>query len=98
MMDNAVKYGANTINIGLEKSGTNTLLTVKDNGIGIAKKEQKVIFDKFYRVQKGNIHTTKGLGLGLFYVKQLVKAYHGNISVNSDEGNGAEFIISLPQP
>lgn len=98
LMDNAVKYGADTITIGLHKPETNVLLTVKDNGIGIPKKEQKAIFDKFYRVQKGNIHTTKGLGLGLFYVNQLVKAYSGTVTVNSEEGNGAEFIISFPQP
>lgn len=98
LLDNAVKYGADTIIVSLEKTDTNVRLSVKDDGMGIAKKEQKAIFDKFYRVQKGNIHTTKGLGLGLFYVQQLVKAYNATITVNSEEGNGAEFIISLPQP
>ncbi len=98
LMDNAVKYGADTITIGLHESDKNAILTVKDNGIGIPKKEQKAIFDKFYRVQKGNIHTTKGLGLGLYYVNQLVKAYAGSVTVNSTEGNGAEFIISILQP
>lgn len=98
LMDNAVKYGADTIDLTLEKAGTAVSLRIKDNGIGIAKKEQKVIFEKFYRVQKGNIHTTKGLGLGLFYVQQLVKAYNGTITVDSEEGNGAEFIIEIPQP
>lgn len=98
LLDNAVKYGANTITVGVENVDSNTILSVKDDGMGIAKKEQKAIFDKFYRVQKGNIHTTKGLGLGLFYVQQLVKAYNATITVNSEEGNGAEFIILLPQP
>jgi two-component system phosphate regulon sensor histidine kinase PhoR len=98
LMDNAAKYGADTINLTLEKTDAAVVLTVKDNGIGIAKKEQKAIFDKFYRVQKGNIHTTKGLGLGLFYVQQLVKAYNGTITVDSEEGNGAGFIIEIPQP
>lgn len=98
LMDNAVKYDADSIIVSLQKPDANAVLTVKDNGIGIPKKEQKAIFDKFYRVQKGNIHTTKGLGLGLFYVQQLVKAYRGSITVNSEEGNGAEFIISIPQP
>lgn len=98
LLDNAVKYGADTISINLQKTDANAAICIKDNGIGIAKKEQKAIFEKFYRVQKGNIHTTKGLGLGLFYVQQLIKAYNGNITVNSEEGNGAEFIISIPQP
>jgi signal transduction histidine kinase len=70
---------------------------VSDNGPGIAPKEQIAIFDKFYRVQKGNIHTTKGLGLGLYYVHELVTAYNGNITVNSEPGQGATFIISIPQ-
>jgi signal transduction histidine kinase len=98
LLDNAVKYGADTITVALQKQDSDAILSIKDNGIGIAKKEQKAIFEKFYRVQKGNIHTTKGLGLGLFYVQQLVKAYNGTITVNSEEGTGAEFIISLPQP
>jgi two-component system phosphate regulon sensor histidine kinase PhoR len=98
LLDNAVKYGTGTIKVDLQKQDSNAVLRIKDDGIGIAKKEQKAIFDKFYRVQKGNIHTTKGLGLGLFYVQQLVKAYNGSITVNSEEGTGAEFIISLPQP
>jgi len=98
LLDNAVKYGATAIMVDLQNTESESVLTVKDNGIGIAKKEQKVIFEKFYRVQKGNIHTTKGLGLGLYYVQQLVKAYHGSISVSSSEDNGAKFTIAIPQP
>jgi signal transduction histidine kinase len=97
LMDNAVKYGASSIIMKLEKQGNNVILTVTDNGPGIAPKEQKAIFDKFYRVQKGNIHTTKGLGLGLYYVHELVTAYNGTITVNSEPGQGATFIISIPQ-
>ncbi|RDI15949.1 sensor histidine kinase [Flavobacterium sp. AG291] len=98
LLDNAVKYGADCITINLKEDNDKVTLSVNDNGIGIAKKEQKAIFEKFYRVQKGNIHTSKGLGLGLFYVQQLVKAYKGYITVNSDEGKGAEFLISIPKP
>jgi signal transduction histidine kinase len=98
LLDNAVKYGADTISIKIEQQAGQSVITVKDNGIGIALKEQKAIFEKFYRVEKGNIHTTKGLGLGLYYVQQIIKAYHGNIAVKSSEGNGAEFIITIPQP
>ena len=98
LLDNAVKYGATAITVDLQNTEMESVLIVKDNGIGIAKKEQKVIFEKFYRIQKGNIHTTKGLGLGLYYVQQLVKAYHGTISVSSSEDNGAKFTIAIPQP
>ncbi|MNK01336.1 Sensor protein SrrB [compost metagenome] len=98
LLDNAVKYGATTITVSLRKEAKNTILQVQDNGIGIAQKEQLAIFDKFYRVQKGDVHTTKGLGLGLFYVQQIIAAYKGTISVTSEIGQGATFIISIPQP
>lgn len=98
LLDNAVKYGADTISVLLKDTPDHSVLTVKDNGIGIPVKEQKAIFDKFYRVEKGNIHTTKGLGLGLYYIQQIVKAYKGSISVKSVEGTGSEFIISIVKP
>ncbi|MDV6168870.1 HAMP domain-containing sensor histidine kinase [Flavobacterium sp. DG1-102-2] len=98
LLDNAVKYNANVITLTLTTKGNGTIVSVKDNGMGIPKKEQKAIFEKFYRVQKGNVHTTKGLGLGLYYVQQVVKAYNGNITVNSGEGDGSEFVILIPQP
>ena len=93
LLDNAVKYGSDTVQIRLH----NNTLSVKDNGIGIQKKEQKIIFEKFYRIQKGNIHNTKGLGLGLYFC-QIIKTYNGSISVNSEENKGAEFIITIPKP
>lgn len=96
LLDNAVKYGANAIDIELKKSENTFLMTVSDNGKGIPFKEQDFIFDKFYRVEKGNIHNTKGLGLGLFYIKQLVETYKGRIRVESEEGKGAKFLISIP--
>lgn len=96
LLDNAVKYGANVITLKLEKSPKGITLAIQDNGIGIAQKEQGAIFDKFYRVQKGDVHTTKGLGLGLFYVSRIIEAYMGTITVNSEEGKGATFIISIP--
>lgn len=96
LLDNAEKYGAGVITLKLEKSAKGITLAIQDNGIGIAKKEQLAIFDKFYRVQKGDIHTTKGLGLGLFYVNRIIEAYMGTITVSSEEGKGATFIISIP--
>lgn len=96
LLDNAVKYGANVIDVSLEQNILNSGLRIKDNGRGIAPKDQPAIFDKFYRVDTGNVHNTKGLGLGLFYVKQIVTAYKGEISVSSDEGKGSIFTLSLP--
>lgn len=96
LLDNAVKYGATEVEVMLSGSGNSSVIRVKDNGPGIPDKEQKAVFEKFYRVQKGDIHTTKGLGLGLFYVKNLVTTYKGAITLKSHDGQGAEFIITLP--
>jgi K+-sensing histidine kinase KdpD len=96
LLDNAVKYGATEINIEMNSMDNNFLLSIKDNGKGISSKEHLAVFDKFYRVEKGNLHNTKGLGLGLFYVKQLVEAYRGNVKVISEENRGALFLISIP--
>lgn len=96
LLDNAVKYGADEIKIELYKEKNQFNLSVKDNGKGIPFKEQNTIFDKFYRVEKGNIHNTKGLGLGLFYIKQLVETYRGKIKVESEEEKGATFLITIP--
>lgn len=98
LLDNAVKYGGDVITIEIKKEDAHILLTVTDNGIGIPQKEKMAIFDKFYRVQKGNIHTTKGLGLGLHYVREIAEAYKGTVAVSGSEGNGSTFTISLPTP
>lgn len=96
LLDNAVKYGSSKIDINFEVISNECRITVKDNGLGILKKEQSIIFDKFYRINKGNVHNTKGLGLGLFYVRQIVESYRGTITVISTDGKGASFVISLP--
>ncbi|TRW25252.1 HAMP domain-containing histidine kinase [Flavobacterium zepuense] len=98
LLDNAAKYGGKNIKIKLKSEEKTTLLSVSDDGIGIPQKEKTVIFDKFYRIEKGNIHTTKGLGLGLYYVSQIAKAYNGTVSVASTEGRGSMFTLSFPQP
>ncbi|MCV9930354.1 HAMP domain-containing histidine kinase [Flavobacterium sp. LS1R49] len=96
LLDNAVKYGALKIEADLRITAGNFILSVKDNGKGIPVQEQASIFDKFYRVEKGNIHNSKGLGLGLFYIKQLVETYNGTIRVKSEEHKGSLFIITIP--
>jgi len=63
--------------------------------VGMTKDVQKHIFDKFYRKPSGNIHNIKGFGLGLSYVKAIVDAHGGEISVSSEPGNGSIFTLSF---
>ena len=100
LLENAVKYSAENglikISYGQTKKGSVTI-SIKDNGCGISKYDQKFIFDKFYRSREVIDNHIPGMGLGLAYVDLLVKAHDGKVSVNSEEGKGAEFTITLPQ-
>ncbi|MDQ0784419.1 sensor histidine kinase KdpD [Chryseobacterium sp. W4I1] len=96
LCENSVKYGASTVKTSIVQHQQNTEIEVSDNGYGIEKKELKNIFEKFYRVQSNNIHNTKGLGLGLYFVRKIVTKYHGNIDVSSRPKAGTTFKISIP--
>ncbi len=100
LMDNAVKYRRADAPLALEittrSSGGKFVLTIKDNGIGVKREHLKRIFDRFFRVQGGNVHNVKGLGLGLAYVKQIVQAHGGSIRAESESGVGTTFVIVLP--
>lgn len=98
ILNNAVKYGASTIKIDFTvdaESGEGTI-AISDNGIGIDKKHHKSIFEKFYRAAEKDTHNYKGLGLGLYYCYQVLKAHHGSISVESKTGLGSTFYLNLP--
>lgn len=97
LLDNALKYSGENceIIISLNNQGE---ISFKDNGIGIDKHIQEKVFEKFYRVQGGNLHDVKGFGLGLSYVKSIVEAHGGTIELKSDtstKNKGSEFIIKL---
>lgn len=100
LMDNAVKYcdPNRPLDIYLKtwNDANRLYLSVRDTGIGIKRDNLKKIFDKFYRVHTGNRHDVKGFGLGLAYVKKMVDMHQGEISVESEYGNGTTFVISLP--
>ena len=98
ILENAVKYGKESIDLGFTTRLMNNRyeIEISDNGIGISEKDQKAIFDKFFRVASGNIHNVKGLGLGLFYSKQVVEAHEGAIQVKSQLNKGSTFTISIP--
>lgn len=95
VLENAVKYGSNTIILKTKQIENQFSISIEDNGIGIAKNKQSLLFEKFYRVEQGNLHNTKGLGLGLYYVAQIVKAHQGSVNVISDLGKGTQFTILL---
>lgn len=98
LLSNAIKYSPDNgeIKVELKKDGDNAVITVSDQGCGIAPEHQKKIFDRFYRVEN-NIHTIKGTGLGLHLVKQTIEKYHGGkVFVQSEIGKGATFGLMLP--
>jgi two-component system phosphate regulon sensor histidine kinase PhoR len=98
LLENAMKYspGAPEIRIRSMRKPGKVVVQVKDQGIGIPAKLQKKIFEKFYRVPTGNVHDTKGFGLGLYYVSKIIAAHRGQITLESKEGKGSEFTITLP--
>jgi two-component system phosphate regulon sensor histidine kinase PhoR len=97
LIDNSLKYTETdpviTISIGIAQQ---LRIAVVDNGIGINKNDQKLLFKKFYRVNTGNIHNVKGFGLGLSYVRLIINAHNGRIECESDLGKGTKFVIYLP--
>lgn len=98
LIDNAIKYNdkAPLIKIKTLNVPFGLQIEVFDNGIGIKKEDMERIFEKFYRVSKGNVHDTKGFGLGLSYVKSIVDKLHGKVWVESKWKEGSKFIIQLP--
>lgn len=99
LLENAVKYSGESPVVKtrlVQKNNQFLLLEVSDEGIGIADKEKKRVFDKFYRVGSENTRTTKGTGLGLYIVDQIVKAHRGKISIRDNQPRGTVFSIDLP--
>jgi two-component system phosphate regulon sensor histidine kinase PhoR len=98
LIDNAVKYTEQEprIRIGTANNDEGVTISVQDNGIGISASEQRKIFDRLYRVPTGNIHNTKGFGLGLSYVRTVVERHGGRIHLESAPGRGSTFHIFIP--
>ena len=98
VIDNAVKYSSDPIvDIRVADESGNVTIEIEDNGCGIAKEHLSHVFEKFYRVPTGDIHTVRGYGLGLYYAKQVAELHKGTISMNSRVGKGTIVTIRLPR-
>ena len=94
ILDNAIKYGGDRIEIDINNNHSEVVISIKDDGVQLTKQQSLQIFEKFYRVPKGNTHNVKGFGIGLYYTKNIIEKHGGSVHV--DIKNGAEFIIRIP--
>lgn len=96
LIENAIKYSNDKINVSASKLNDDVIIQVKDHGQGIHEDEQKRIFDRFYRVDKARSRETGGTGLGLAIAKVITEEHHGEVSVSSKVGEGSTFTLCLP--
>ena len=98
LLDNAIKYSKENPEIKILTFNKENVIciSISDNGIGMEKDDAKRVFERFFRVHTGNVHNVKGFGLGLCYVKEVINAFKGKITVQSVKGSGSTFTICLP--
>lgn len=98
ILDNAIKYSEDipVITISTYNKENMVCIAISDKGIGMDKEDTKKIFERFFRVHTGDVHNVKGFGLGLCYVKEIITACKGKVSVQSTKGVGSTFTICLP--
>ncbi len=96
LLSNAFKYGATQVVVTVRRRKGRVAIEVADNGPGVPAKEQRRVFEKFYRGQEQIRSTTEGSGLGLAMARLTVRAHRGTLSLHSDPGHGSRFTVSLP--
>ncbi len=98
LIENGIKYTkeGGSVNVTIQSDSQDAFITVVDTGVGIAKEEQPLIFDRFYRTDKTRNRETGGTGLGLAITYRTVIMHNGSIQVNSTEGVGSTFVIQIP--
>ena len=99
LVDNAIKYSeiGGVVNVSSTIKGDEIMVSVTDYGIGIAERDQKRIFERFYRVDRARSRATGGTGLGLSIVRHIVLEHGGAIDIRSEEGVGSTFTVRLPR-
>ena len=95
IIDNAIKYGGNNIKVRLEQNTIGFTISVSDDGNELTKANKDKIFEKFYRIPKGNTHDVKGFGIGLYYAKKIIEKHEGIITLLLDN-QWTTFKISVP--
>ncbi|MFN8358323.1 MAG: HAMP domain-containing sensor histidine kinase [Candidatus Kapaibacterium sp.] len=98
LLDNANKYSPQQpiITVSTRNTCDGIVIAIQDNGIGMNREQQRRVFERFYRVPTGNRHDVKGFGLGLSYVKSMIEAHGGKVSVHSELGKGSLFELYIP--
>ena len=99
MIDNSIKYSLEEPKIVVYAKNTSKgiIIGVEDNGVGLSRDAQKMVFTRFYRVGHGNLHNVKGFGLGLSYVKSIVEGHHGTINLRSKLNKGTSIEMLFPK-
>ncbi|WP_459211307.1 sensor histidine kinase [Aquimarina rhabdastrellae] len=95
IIDNAVKYGGDQIDISVEQVDATIIISIIDNGTTLTSAHKEKIFEKFYRIPKGNTHDVKGFGIGLYYTKKIIEKHQGTIELLLSKSN-THFKITLP--
>ena len=98
LITNAIKYskGEKQIKVRIKREADKVVVSVQDFGIGIAKEQQKKIFERLYQVQDDNGRTYPGFGMGLYISKEIITRHKGAIWVESEKGKGSTFYFTLP--
>lgn len=94
IIDNAIKYGGDSIDVSIEKGKSSIEIIISDSGNSLTEAHKKQLFEKFYRVPKGNMHDVKGFGIGLYYTKTIIEKHGGTIQLQTKPHTS--FKISLP--
>jgi signal transduction histidine kinase len=99
LLSNALKFTpkGGEVKVEVRNDGTDALLIVQDNGIGIPPSEVPKVFERFYRVEKSRNRKLGGSGIGLTIVKKLTQAHEGDVEIKSEEGKGTTVYIRIPK-